>query len=68
MLLIEQAMVFSLSPCKIWSARQAAGTYENIIMHLQFQLSQSMASFIIFPPQGIMFWKIVSTKQTVFIK
>lgn len=58
MLLIEQAMIFSLRPCKIWSARQAAGTYENIIMYLCYQPSPSMAPFITcFPPLGIMFWK-----------
>ena len=48
MLLIEQAMISSLSLCKIWSARQAAGTYENIIVCLCFQLSSSMAPFITF--------------------
>lgn len=58
MLLIEQAMIFSLSPCKIWSARLAAETYENIIIYLCYQLPPSMARFYYFFPLGIMFWKI----------
>ena len=48
MLLIEQAVISSLSLCKIWSARQAAGTYENIIMCLCYQLSSSLVPFITF--------------------
>ena len=48
MLLIEQAMISSLSLCKIWSARQAAGTYENVIMCLCYQLSSSLVPFITF--------------------
>lgn len=35
---------------KKWSARQAAGTDENIIMYLCYQLSPSMAPFITFFP------------------
>lgn len=68
MFLIEQGMIFCLSSCKIWSARQAAGTYENIIVYLWFPTFTIYGPFYYFFPLCIMFWKILSTKQTAFIK
>lgn len=61
--------IFPLSPCKIWSARQAAGTHEHMIMYLRFPTFTIYSPFYYFSPLGShIFWKILSTKQTTFIK
>jgi hypothetical protein len=59
MLLIEQAMIFffPLSPCKIWSARQAAGTHEHMIMYLWFPTLTIYSPFYYISPQGVTFLK-----------